>query len=165
MDDSGARVQNSRMLQIRAADGAADVVVLRTLFREYAAGANAPACFVKFEDELAALPGEYAPPSGRLLLADNGEPAGCVALRRLDALSAEIKRLYVRQAYRGSRLGRALALAAIDTARETGARRVVLDTLPSMAHAQQLYRSLGFRGIAPYLAEPTPCALCFELRL
>lgn len=147
---------------IRAARTPEDLAVARELFREYAAGTDAPACFVAFEDELAALPGDYAPPSGRLLLAGDGEPAGCVALRRLDAGTAEIKRLYVRAAHRGTGLGRSLALAAIAAARETGARRVVLDTLPSMIQAQALYRSLGFRESAAYLASPTPGALCFE---
>lgn len=147
---------------IRAARTPEDLAVARELFREYAAGTDAPVCFVAFEDELAALPGDYAPPSGRLLLAGDGEPAGCVALRRLDAGTAEIKRLYVRAAHRGTGLGRSLALAAIAAARETGARRVVLDTLPSMIQAQALYRSLGFRESAAYLASPTPGALCFE---
>jgi len=150
------------MAMIRAARTPEDLAVARELFREYAAGTDAPACFVAFEDELAALPGDYAPPSGRLLLAGDGEPAGCVALRRLDAGTAEIKRLYVRAAHRGTGLGRSLALAAIAAARETGARRVVLDTLPSMIQAQALYRSLGFRESAAYLASPTPGALCFE---
>lgn len=156
------------MPAIRIARTAADIDVVRQLFREYAVGANAPDCFVTFEDELAALSApscDYAPPRGRLFLAADAEPAGCVALRPLDANTAEIKRLYVREKFRGTGLGRALAVAAIDAARQTGARRVVLDTLPSMSAAQALYRSLGFGGIPPYLAAPTPCALCFELLL
>ncbi|MSQ55110.1 MAG: GNAT family N-acetyltransferase [Betaproteobacteria bacterium] len=152
-------------MRIRIARDPADLETIRTLFREYALGADAPACFVTFEDEIASLPDAYAPPQGRLYLAGNGEPAGCVALRRLDPRTAEIKRLYVREPWRRSGLGRELALAAIAAARETGAARVVLDTLPSMARAQALYSSLGFHEIPPYLAEPTPGAICFELAL
>lgn len=142
---------------------AADMALVRTLFLEYAHGANAPECFARLDEELRALPGEYAPPLGRILVAGTG--AGCVALRRLDADTAEIKRLYVRAPYRGSGLGRALALAAIDAARETAARRVVLDTLPSMRPAHALYRSLGFRETGHYLDDPTPGAVCYALSL
>ena len=168
MDVANRTMENGPMPGIRIARTAADIDAVRELFREYARGANAPACFVTFEDEIATLPGDYALPSGRLLLAVDAEPAGCVALRSLEANTAntaEIKRLYVRATFRGTGLGRALAMAAIEAARESGARRVVLDTLPSMVEAQRLYRSLGFREIAPYLAAPTPCALCFELPL
>ena len=117
-----------------------------------------PCCFVDFERELASLPGEY-----RLFLADDA--AGCVAVRLLDPQTAEMKRLYVRAAHRGKGLGRALAEAAITAAREAGCARIVLDTLPKMAEAQGLYRTLRFRPIAPYLKNPTPGALCFELSL
>ncbi len=161
MDESARGDENSPMLEIRAATAATDMMLVRELFREYVAEANAPACFTSFEDELRALPGDYAAPQGRIFVAGPG--GGCVALRRLDAGTAEIKRLYVRAAHHGTGLGRALALAAIAAARETQARRVVLDTLPSMSAAQLLYRSLGFRETAPYLAIPTPGALCFEL--
>lgn len=152
-------------MRIRIARDAEDLETIRTLFREYASGANAPACFTTFEDEIASLPGAYAPPHGRLYLTGNDQAAGCIALRRLDPETAEIKRLYVREPRRRNGLGRDLALAAIAAARETGASRVVLDTLPSMERAQALYRALGFREIPPYLAEPTPGAICFELRL
>ena len=136
------------------------------LFAEYARAVDAPCCFVGLERELATLPGEYAPPAGRLLLAlDALSSAGCVALRPLDAGTAEIKRLYVRPAYRGQGLGRALAEAAIAAARQTGRSRVVLDTLPSMDGAIALYRSLDFKEVAPYLAAPTPGAVCYQLRL
>ncbi len=165
MDIAPGRHENRTMIAIRAAQRGADLDVVRELFREYAASTRAPACFTMLEDELAALPGAYAPPDGRLLLAEDGGPAGCVALRRLDAGTAEMKRLYVRDRMRGSGLGRRLAQAVIDAARATGAHRLVLDTLPHMASAQALYRNLGFREIAPYLAEPTPGAICFELKL
>ena len=94
-----------------------------------------------------------------------GNAAGCVALRRVDAGSGEMKRMFVRERYRGSGLGRRLALAVIQAARKSGYGRVVLDTLPKLAPAIALYRDLGFRETGPYLACPTPGALCFELKL
>jgi putative acetyltransferase len=154
------------MANIVHATQATQVAAVRALFAEYARAVDAPCCFVGLERELATLPGEYAPPAGRLLLAlDALSSAGCVALRPLDAGTAEIKRLYVRPAYRGQGLGRALAEAAIAAARQTGRSRVVLDTLPSMGGAIALYRSLDFEEVAPYLAAPTPGAVCYQLRL
>ena len=140
------------------ATGAQQVDAVRELFAEYARLVDEPCCFVGFERELAALPGDY-----RLFLATPA--AGCVAVRFLDSATAEMKRLYVRNAHRGKGLGRALAQAAIVTAREAGCARIVLDTLPKMGEAQALYRSLGFRETAAYLKEPTPGAICFELSL
>jgi len=137
---------------------AEQIAVVRGLFAEYARLVDEPACFVGFERELEALPGDY-----RLLLAEAA--AGCVAVRLLDRKTAEMKRLYVRSPHRGKGLGRALAQAAIDLAREAGCARIVLDTLPKMREAQALYDLLGFRKIAPYLSEPTPGAICYELRL
>ena len=143
-----------------------EIAAVGALFAEYARAVDAPCCFVGLERELATLPGEYAPPAGRLFLAlDAMSSAGCVALRPLDADTAEMKRLYVRPAYRGQGLGRVLAEAAIAAARQTGRRRVVLDTLPGMGEAIALYRSLDFREVAPYLAAPTPGAVCYQLRL
>ena len=122
-------------------------------------------CFQNFDQELEALPGDYAPPGGALLLArDAGAAAGCVALRRIDAGSGEMKRMFVREAYRGSGLGRQLAVAIIEEARKRKYARVLLDTLPRLAPAIALYRDLGFRETGPYLASPTPGAICFELR-
>jgi GNAT superfamily N-acetyltransferase len=135
-----------------------DIATVRELFAEYARAVDEPCCFAGFEKELESLPGEY-----RLFLASDA--AGCVAVRRLDPDTAEIKRLYVRPAHRGQGLGRALAEAAIAAARAAGCSRIVLDTLPKMHEAQALYRELGFRPIGPYLAAPTPGALCFALRL
>ena len=146
------------MARLVEATGAAQIAVVRKLFAEYARGVDAPDCFVGFERELDALPGDY-----RLFLAD--DDGGCVALRFLVADTAEMKRLYVRDAHRGKGLGRALAEAAIRAAREAGCTRIVLDTLPQMRAAQVLYQALGFRPIAPYLETPTPGALCFELSL
>ena len=136
------------------------------LFREYSDLVAEALCFQNFDQELEALPGVYAPPGGALLIArDAAAAAGCVALRRLDAASGEMKRMFVREAYRGSGLGRRLAVAAIEEARIRNYNRVVLDTLPKLAPAIALYRDLGFREIDPYLACPTPGAICFELTI
>jgi GNAT superfamily N-acetyltransferase len=146
------------MARLVEATGAAQIDAVRKLFAEYVRMVDAPACFVGFEQELASLPGEY-----RLFLA--ADDAGCVALRMVTPDTAEMKRLYVRAAQRGRGLGRALAERAIAAAREAGCTRIVLDTLPQMREAQAMYALLGFRPIGPYLREPTPGALCFELRL
>jgi putative acetyltransferase len=153
------------MLQI-APVAAGQLDEIRTLFREYSRLVTEALCFQGFDHELATLPGDYAPPGGVLLLAsDDGEAAGCAALRRLDTESGEMKRMYVRDAYRGSGLGRRLAYAVIAEAKSRGYRRLLLDTLPKLTTAIGLYRSLGFRESAPYLEAPTPGAVCFELRL
>jgi GNAT superfamily N-acetyltransferase len=146
------------MARLVEATGEAQVAVVRELFAEYAHGVDEPCCFTGFERELDSLPGEY-----RLFLLDDA--AGCVAVRFLDRQTAEMKRLYVRAAQRGRGLGRVLAEAAITAAREAGCTRIVLDTLPKMREAQALYGMLGFKPIAPYLENPTPGALCFELSL
>lgn len=143
-----------------------DLEQARILFREYAAQVDAPCCFATFNDEVAGLPGEYAAPAGRLFLARrNGEAAGCVALRRLNSSSGEMKRLYVREAFRGDRLGRTLAKLVIAAAREQRYEHLLLDTLPKMREAIALYKSLGFVERGPYSDEPTPGAIFFELRL
>lgn len=155
------------MLHIAPAASAQDIEDVRVLFGEYAGLVAEALCFQNFDEEKEALPGAYAPPGGALLLARDagtGEAAGCVALRRLDDATAEMKRMYVRERYRGSGLGRKLAVAIIGEARKRGHARVVLDTLPKLAPAIALYRDLGFRECAPYLPSPTPGALCFELR-
>ena len=136
------------------------------MFLEYSALVSEALCFQGFDQELAALPGDYAPPAGALLVARDGDAAaGCVALRRIDAGTGEMKRMYVREAWRGAGLGRRLALAILEEARQRRYARVVLDTLPKLAPAIALYRDLGFRETGPYLACPTPGALCFEIRL
>jgi GNAT superfamily N-acetyltransferase len=155
------------VLHIAPAASAQDIEDVRVLFGEYAGLVAEALCFQNFDEEKEALPGAYAPPGGALLLARDGgtgEAAGCVALRRLDDATAEMKRMYVRERYRGSGLGRKLAVAIIGEARKRGHARVVLDTLPKLAPAIALYRDLGFRECAPYLPSPTPGALCFELR-
>jgi putative acetyltransferase len=133
----------------------ADVAACRELFIEYQQGLGVSLCFQGFDRELARLPGDYAPPRGRLLIARiDGAPAGCVALRALGETDAEMKRLYVRPAHRARSLGRALALRAISEARMLGYRALKLDTLPSMGEAQRLYAQLGFVETAPYNDNP-----------
>jgi putative acetyltransferase len=140
--------------------------VARDLIAEYGASVGVDLSFQAFGDELAGLPGAYAPPRGRLLVAlVDGDPAGCVALRPLEDGGCEMKRLYVRPPFRGLRLGRALAERIVDSARQLGYRRMRLDTLPSMDTAQGLYRSLGFRETAPYTVNPVPDATFMALDL
>ena len=142
------------------------VPVARALFEEYERSLGIDLCFQDFERELAELPGAYAPPEGRLLLALVGdEPAGCVALRPLADGGCELKRLYVRPAHRGLGLGRLLTTTVLDTAVELGYTRVLLDTLPSMTEAQALYRSLGFRPIDAYTVNPVPGATFMAIEL
>jgi ribosomal protein S18 acetylase RimI-like enzyme len=153
-------------LHIAPASGAADVATARALFEEYAAGLGVDLCFQGFARELASLPGDYAPPAGRLLLAHiDGAVAGCIALRPLDPGVCEMKRLFVRPEFRGTGAGRALAEAILAEARAIGYARMRLDTLPVMAAAIGLYRALGFEEIGPYRHNPVPGALFFECRL
>ena len=153
------------MLNIAPAGSPRDIEDIRTLFGEYAVLVAEALCFQNFDQELAALPGQYVPPDGALLIArDAGAAAGCVALRRCDPESGEMKRMFVRERYRGTGLGRRLAERAIDEARRRKYRRIVLDTLPKLKSAIALYRDLGFLEIEPYLGSPTPGALCFELK-
>lgn len=142
------------------------ILEVHTLFEEYAASLEVDLCFQGFEQELAALPGDYARPNGRLLLACwNDEVAGCVALRRIDTNVCEMKRLYVRPAYRSHGVGRALALRVIGEARQAGYRSMRLDSLPSMRSALRLYRTLGFQDIAAYRDNPVEGTAFLELQL
>lgn len=123
-------------------------------------------CFQGFDEELATLPGSYAPPRGRLLLASwNRAAAGCVALRPLEGGACEMKRLYVRPGYRSLGVGRALAEQVIGEARHAGYTCMRLDSLPGMARAINLYRQLGFRDVPPYRENPVPRAVFLELEL
>ncbi len=139
---------------------------VRTLFREYADEIDVDLCFQGFERELAELPGGYAPAAGRLLLVRSDEQlAACAGLRPLDQSTCEMKRLYVRPAFRGHGLGRRLATAVIEAAREIGYERVRLDTLAPMTVAIALYRSLGFTDAEPYRHNPLIGATFMELDL
>ncbi len=141
--------------RIDPAATADDLAAVGGLFREYSEALGEDFCFEGFERELADLPGAYAPPRGRLLLARlAGEPVGCIALRPLGADVCEMKRFYVRPAARGSGLGRTLAEALIAEARAIGYRQMVLDTLEKFAAAIALYRRLGFRPIERYNNSP-----------
>lgn len=139
----------------------------RQLFEEYAAGLGFSLCFQNFDSELAALPGKYSPPTGRLLLAYADEKlAGCIALRSLESKICEMKRLFARPAFRGTGLGKFLIESMIDEARSIGYQRMRLDTLPGkMDAAISLYRTLGFREIEPYYDNPVEGALFMELTL
>jgi len=140
---------------------------VRELFLEYGNSLCFSLCFQSFDEELAGLPGKYAPAEGRLLLARYGdEAAGCVALRKFEPEIAEMKRLYLRDKFRGRGLGRILAELIIAEARMIGYQKMRLDTVgPKMQDAVALYRKLGFKEIAPYRSNPIAGAMYMELSL
>lgn len=145
------------------------ISTVRALFREYADALGIDLCFQGFREELDTLPGAYAPPGGLLLLAvDNSAdrtPAGCVAYRTVADGVCEMKRLYVRPAYRKTGLGREMTTRLVDHARAKGLRTMVLDTLNTMTAALTLYRSLGFVDTQPYSYHPVPGTVCLGLAL
>ena len=157
---------SAQLSVVHALTEAEGLAKARRLFEEYATSLGSDVCLQGFDQELVTLPGRYAAPEGRLLLAVRAdELAGCVALRALEPSVCEMKRLFVRPAYRGLGVGRLLADQIIREANSAGYRRMRLDTLPSMTSALTLYRQLGFREIAPYRDSPLPGALYLELAL
>lgn len=153
-------------MQICQATTPEHIAAIRGLFQEYAAWLRIDLCFQGFSQELATLPGAYAPPRGRLFLASTkDEPAGCVALRPFGNAACEMKRLFVRPAHRGNGLGERLANRVIAEARLIGYSTMVLDTLPSMYHAIRLYDALGFERRSAYYDTPLPETVFMELLL
>lgn len=159
-------LRRKNVIEIVAADGDEAVGQARVLFKEYASSLGVDLSFQDFAREMAELPGEYAPPGGALLLAFcDSRLAGCAALRPFGKGTCELKRLYIRHQFRGKGLGKRLAVAVIERARECGYRRMRLDTLPWMHEAVALYRSLGFRSIEAYRPNPVEGAVFMELTL
>jgi len=156
-----------KRLSIAQAETPAQIAHVRELFLEYAQSLGFSLCFQSFDAELAGLPGDYAPPGGRLLLATyEGQLAGCVALHPLESQICEMKRLYLRPQFRGKALGRALAEQIIAEGRQIGYQRIRLDTVePVMKDAVAMYRKIGFQEIAPYRLNPIAGALYMELQL
>lgn len=153
--------------EIVSAEASSQIGQVRELFLEYGKSLGFSLCFQSFDKELAGLPGDYAPPEGRLLLALLGSDlAGCVALHKLEPQICEMKRLYLRAQFRGKGIGRALAERVIREARAIGYTHMRLDTVePMMRDAVGLYRRLGFKEIAPYRVNPIAGAMYMELEL
>jgi GNAT superfamily N-acetyltransferase len=153
-------------MELVAATQPAQIEQVRLLFQEYWDSFDFTPCFQNFSAELAALPGDYAPPRGALALALVGaRPAGCAALRPIDSLRCEAKRLYVRPEFRAHGLGKALLDWIIASARARGYRELLGDTMPKMARALAMYDRMGFERIPPYTANPTPGAIYLRLAL
>ena len=154
------------MLNILPASSPRDIDIVRELFREYERSLGVDLGYQGFDDEVASLPGAYAPPRGALFIAfDTERPAGCVAMRPLGDDVCEMKRLYLRASLRGRGAGRALAQRVIDHARAAGYRRMRLDSLPSMNEAIALYETLGFTRIPPYYPSPVAGTVYMERSL
>jgi putative acetyltransferase len=149
-------------MRIVEARSESEIAAVRALFEEYWQSFGFAPCFQGFAEEVASLPGHYAP-LGLLLI--EGEPAGCVALRRFDETRAEFKRLYVRPAYRGLGLGRVLMDWIIEAARRAGYREIVADTMPQMQTALAMYDQAGFERTGPYAKDATPGAVYLRLKL
>ena len=161
------RTSSPSQFEALQAESPEQIAAIRELFLEYAQSLGFSLCFQGFDQELVTLPGDYAPPSGRLVLAIfENQPAGCVGLHALDQEVCEMKRLYVRLRIRGKGLGRALAERVIVEARGIGYKKLRLDTVePRMQAAVAMYRALGFREIEPYRPNPIDGALYMELQL
>ena len=155
------------MITIKQVEAPGEIESTRQLFEEYVTGLGVSLCFQNYDKEVAELPGEYVPPTGRLYLAtEDDNVAGCIALRKLADDVCEMKRLYVRPEFRAKRLGRTLVDRIIEDARSIGYKRMRLDTLPGkMDQAIAMYRSLGFREIPAYYNNPYETALFMELEL
>ncbi|HAA03413.1 MAG TPA: N-acetyltransferase [Syntrophobacteraceae bacterium] len=154
------------MAEIRWAKIPGDLMAVKDLFQEYADSLSFELDFQDFSEELATLPGKYAPPLGSILVAkENGETVGCVAVRPLGDGICEMKRLFVQPAHRGRNLGRELALAIVEEAKRLGYKVMRLDTVVEMKEASALYRALGFQPIDAYCYNPLPGAMYFELKL
>jgi len=153
-------------LRISEARWPDDRATVEALFREYVASLAEDISFQNVDDELANLPGKYARPTGAVLIARDGDAvAGAIAYRMVEPGVCEMKRLYVRPAFRGRDLGRELANELIEDARARGYRTMLLDTLASMAAARALYRDLGFVPTAPYYDNPLPGVMYMALEL
>ncbi|WP_291909171.1 GNAT family N-acetyltransferase [Chitinophaga sp. CB10] len=148
------------------ADDTANLDAVKSLFREYANWLSVDLSFQQFEDEMAHLPGAYAAPTGALFLAkSDGQIAGCVAVREFDNSTAEMKRLFVRDAFKKQGLGKMLAATAIEESKKLGYKRILLDTLAHMRPAIELYTSLGFQPIAAYYDNPLSSAVYLSLNI
>jgi carbonic anhydrase len=162
-----ALAKDRNELSLTQAESSADIDEARALFKEYEASLGISLCFQSFDQELANLPGDYSPPSGRLLLARIGaKVAGCIALRRINGDTCEMKRLYLRPEFRGTGLGGKMVEAILSEARQIGYSKMRLDTLPGrMDNAIKLYRSIGFKEIPAYYDTPLSDTLYMELDL
>jgi carbonic anhydrase len=153
-------------MEIVTVSSGPQVEQVRGLFEEYWTSFGFTPCFQNFGEEVASLPGDYAPPGGRLALARiDGEPAGCAAMRRFDAGRCEAKRLYVRPQFRGCGLGRDLMHWLIAESRAAGYSEMLGDTMPVMAQALEMYRRMGFEQTGPYSSQPTAGAIYLRLKL
>lgn len=160
------KVKKNRMLKIVSAQTDEDFKTAKELLVEYGNSLNFHLRFQSFEEELVNLPGDYISPTGCLLLAVYKEqPVGCVALRKLSDGVCELKRLYVREKYRGMGIGRALVEAVIEESRKIGYNNMRLDTVPSMEAANALYVSMGFKKTDAYRYNPIEGAVFMELKL
>lgn len=154
------------MIEIIRVEREDDIEIIRELFLEYFDWLDNDACFENFEDEVTELPGEYVPPEGQILLAREDDwPIGCVALRKFQEGVCEMKRLYVRDDYKGKGIGKTLIVRLIEEARNLGYKKMVLDTLPFMQQAIHLYQAFGFKEIDAYGDHPVEGAIYMEMEL